>query len=185
MISTSQFKSGVIIKYNNELCEIIEFQLVKMQQRQPIVRTKLRNIKTGSVLEQAFRSGDKFEDVFLEDRPIQYLYNDGAKFHFMDNESYHEIVVNRQLLGDKVDFLQENSEAIGRFSGEELISIELPASVTLAITETEPGIRGDTAKSGTKPAKVETGAVIKVPLFVNTGDKVRVDTRTGLYLERA
>lgn len=185
MISTSQFKSGVIIKYNNELCEILDFQLVKMQQRQPIVRTRLRNIKNGSVLEQAFRSGDKFEEVHLEDRPIQYLYSDGAKYNFMDSESYHEVVVSGKLLGDKTKFLKENSEAVGRFSGEELISVELPASVTLKITETEPGVRGDTAKSGSKPATVETGAVIKVPLFVSMGDSIRVDTRTGQYLERA
>ena len=185
MISTSQFKSGVIIKYNNDLCEIIEFQLVKMQQRQPIVSTKLKSIKTGNVVEQKFRSGDKFEDVFLEDKPIQYLYHEGNKYHFMDSETYHEVVVNAALLGEKVNFLKENSDAVGRYCGEELISVELPASVTLKIIETEPGVRGDTAKSGTKPAKVETGAVIKVPLFVNSGDEVRVDTRTGQYLERA
>ncbi len=185
MISTSQFKGGVIIKFNNDLCEIIEFQLVKMQQRQPIVRTKLRNIKTGNVLEQAFRSGDKFEDVYLEDKPIQYLYHEGNKYHFMDSESYHEIVVNQSLLGEKVNYLKDNSDAVGRFSGEELLSVELPASVTLKITETEPGVRGDTAKSGTKLATVETGAAIKVPLFVNRGDSIRVDTRTGEYLERA
>ena len=185
MISTSQFKTGVIIKYENALCEILDFQLVKMQQRQPIVRTRLRNIKTGSVLEQAFRSGDKFEEIYLEDRPIQYLYHEGAKYHFMDSESYHEIVVGEALLGDKTKFLKDNSDAIGRFSDEELLSVELPASVVLKITETEPGVRGDTAKSGTKPATVETGAVIKVPLFVGTGESVRVDTRTGQYLERA
>ena len=185
MISTSQFKSGVIIKVNNDLCEIIEFQLVKMQQRQPIVSTKLKNIKTGNVVEQKFRSGEKFEDVFLEDKPIQYLYHDGNKYHFMDLEAYHEVVVNAELLGEKVNFLKENSDVIGRYWDEQLLSVELPASVVLKVSETEPGVRGDTAKSGTKPAKVETGATIKVPLFVNSGDQVRVDTRTGQYLERA
>ena len=184
MISTSQFKAGVIIKFNNELCEILDYQLVKMQQRQPIVRTKLRNIKTGNVLEQAFRSGDKFEDIYLEDKPIQYLYHEGNKYHFMDSESYHELVINQSLLGEKVNYLKDNSDVIGRFSGEEMISVELPASVTLKISETEPGIRGDTAKGGTKLATVETGAVIKVPLFVGLGDSIRVDTRTGQYLER-
>ncbi len=185
MISTSQFKAGVIIKYNNDLYEIIEYQLVKMQQRQPIVSTRLKNLKTGNVLEIKFRSGEKFEDVFLEDKPIQYLYKEGSKFHFMDSVAYHEIVVNAELLGEKANFLQDNSEVMGRYSGEELISVELPPSVVLAVTETEPGVRGDTAKSGTKPAKVETGATIKVPLFVNPGEKIRVDTRTGQYLERA
>jgi elongation factor P len=185
MISTSQFKTGLVIKYEGQLCEILEYQLVKMQQRQPIVRTKLRNIRTGNVLEQPFRSGDKFEDVYLEERPIQYLYHDGNNYHFMDQQSYHEVVVSAQLLGDKSDFLKDNSEATGRFCDDELISVELPSSVVLKVTETEPGVRGDTAKSGSKPAKVETGAVVKVPLFVNTGDDIRVDTRTRQYLERA
>ena len=185
MISTSQFKNGVIIKYENNLCEIIEFQLVKMQQRQPIVRTKLRNIKTGNVNELAFRSGDKFEEIYLEDKPIQYLYHEGNRYYFMDSQSYHEIVVDAVILGANVNFLKDNSEAIGRFHDEELISVELPASVVLKVTDTEPGVRGDTAKSGTKPAKVETGATVKVPLFVGTGENIRVDTRTGEYLERA
>jgi len=185
VIATSQFKTGLIIKYENAMWEIIEWQLVKMQQRQPIVRTKMRNIKTGNVLEIAFRSGEKFEEVYVEERPIQYLYHEGSKYHFMDSQNYHEIVVSAETLGGKAAFLKDNSEATGHFTGEELISIELPSSVTLEIIETEPGVRGDTAKSGSKPAKVETGATIKVPLFVTTGDKIRVDTRTGQYLERA
>ena len=185
MISTSQFKSGVIIKFNNELCEIVDFQLVKMQQRQPIVSTRMRNLKTGSMMEQKFRSGDKFEDVYLEDKPIQYLYHEGKRYHFMDSAAYHEVVVSAELLGEMVNFLKENSEAMGCYCRDELISVKLPASVELKVIETEPGVRGDTAKSGTKPAKVETGANVKVPLFVNTGDQIRVDTRTGQYLERA
>lgn len=185
MISTSQFKTGLIIKHNNDMCEILDFQLVKMQQRQPIVRTRLRNIKTGQVLEQVFRSGDKFDEIYLEDKPIQFLYHEGNNYHFMDSENYHEVVVTKQMLGEQVNYLKDNSEATGRFCDETLILVELPASVTLVVTETEPGVRGDTAKSGTKPAKVETGATIKVPLFVNSGDAIRVDTRTGNYLERA
>lgn len=185
VVTTSQFKIGMVIKYESGMCEILEYQLVKMQQRQPIVRTRLKNIKTGNVLEIPFRSGDKFDEVYLEDRPIQFLYREGAKFHFMDSQSYNEVVMGQELLGDQVDYLKENSEVIGRYNDEDLILVELPSSVTLLITETEPGIRGDTAKSGTKPAKVETGATIKVPLFVNQGDTIRVDTRTGQYLERA
>lgn len=185
MVSTSEFKAGMIIKYENGLWEILEYQLVKMQQRQPIVRTKMRNIKTGNVLEQPFRSGEKFEDLYLEEKPLQYLYKDGNRFHFMDSEAYHEVVVSEAAIGDKADFLRENDEVTGRYADDELISIELPSSVVLEITETEPGVRGDTAKSGSKPAKVETGAIIKVPLFIGTGDKVRVDTRTRQYLERA
>ena len=133
MISTSEFKSGVIIKFNNDLCEILEFQLVKMQQRQPIVRTRLRNLKTGNVIEQAFRSGDKFEDIYLEDRPIQYLYSEGERYHFMDSQSFHEVVVDAAKLGEKVNFLKDNSEAVGRFSDETLISVELPSSVVLQV----------------------------------------------------
>jgi elongation factor P len=185
MVSTSQFKSGLIIKYENNLVEIVEFQLVKMQQRQPIVRTRMRNIRTGAMLEQAFRSGDKFEDVYIEDKPIQYLYRDENNFHFMDSETYNQVVVSAKLVGDRAQFMKENSDVTGRYCDEDLISIELPASVTLKITECEPGVRGDTAKSGNKPATVETGATIKVPLFVNQGDSIRVDTRTGQYLERA
>jgi elongation factor P len=185
VITTSQFSKGLIIKYENGFCEIMEFQLVKMQQRQPIVRTKLRNIRTGNVLELPFRSGEKFEDVYLEEKPIQYLYREGDKFHFMDSAAYHEVVVNASLLGEKVNYLVESSDVIGRYCGEELLSVELPSSVVLTVAETEPGVRGDTAKSGTKPAKAQTGATIKVPLFVSTGDKIRVDTRTGEYVERA
>ena len=185
MVSTSEFKSGMIIKYNHDLYEILEYQLVKMQQRQPIVRTKMRNVKNGSMLEQPFRSGEKFEEVYVEQKPIQYLYQDGDHFHFMDSASYHEVIVPARILAEKVQFLKENSEVVGKYCNEELVIVELPASVTLKVVETEPGVRGDTAKGGTKPAKVETGATIKVPLFVSTGDEVRVDTRTGQYLERA
>jgi len=185
VISTSEFKSGLVIKYNNDLFEIIEFQLVKMQQRQPIVRTKLKSITNGNVLEQPFRSGEKFEEIYLEDRPIQYLYNEGEKYHFMDSQSFNEVVMLAKTLGEQVNFLQENMEVIGRYNDDKLILVELPASVVLEVKQTDPGLRGDTAKSGSKPAKVETGATIKVPLFVNTGDKIRVDTRTGQYLERA
>ena len=185
MISTAQFKAGVVIKYNNELCEIIQYQLVKMQQRQPIVRTKLKNLKTGNVLEQAFRSGEKFEEVYLEDKSIQYLYHEGQRYHFMDTEHYHEVIVDAKLLGDNINYLKDQAEVMGRFSDDRLISVELPSSVILKIEETEPGIRGDTAKGGTKPAKLETGVVVRVPLFVQQGDQVRVDTRTGDYIERA
>jgi elongation factor P len=184
MMSTSEFRNGSIIKHEGNMCEIIEFQLVKMQQRQPIVRTKLRNIRTGSVNEIAFRSGEKFEEVYLEERPIQYLYHEGEKYFFMDTQSYHEVVVSKALLGDGALYLKDQAEVSGRFNDEELILVELPASVTLLITECEPGIRGDTAKSGGKPATLETGVTIRVPLFVNQGDSVRVDTRTGQYLER-
>lgn len=185
IITTSQFKTGMVIRYENGMWEILDFQLVKMQQRQPIVRTKFRNIKNGNVLEIPFRSGEKFEEVYLEDRPIQFSYREGQKFHFMDTQSWHEVVIGAEQLGEQANYLKENDEITGRYDGETLVLVELPSSVTLKVTETEPGVRGDTAKSGNKPAKVETGATIKVPLFVNQGDMIRIDTRTGQYLERA
>ena len=184
IVTTSEFKMGMVIKHEGQMYEITGYQLVKMQQRQPIVRTKLKNIKNGNALEIPFRSGDKFDEVYLEDRPIQFLYRDGHKFNFMDTQSYHEVVINADVLGEKANYLKENDEITGRYSDETLILIELPASVSLKVTDTEPGIRGDTAKSGSIPAKVETGTTIKVPLFVNLGDTIRVDTRTGQYLER-
>ena len=185
LITTSEFRAGVVIKYNNDLFEIIDFQLVKMQQRQPIVRTKLKSITNGNFLEQPFRSGEKFEEIYLEDRPIQFLYREGDKFHFMDSQSFNEVVMLSKTLGDQANFLKENMEITGRYDDEKLILVELPASVVLEVKQTDPGLRGDTAKSGSKPAVVDSGATVKVPLFVNTGDKIRVDTRTGQYLERA
>ncbi len=185
MISTSEFKAGVVVRYEGQMCEILEYQLVKMQQRQPIVRTKFKNIKTGAVVEVPLRSGDKFDEIFLEDRPIQYQYRDGNKLHFMDTQSFNDVVMSAETLGERVNYLKENDEIIGRYNDEELVLVELPSSVVLKVIETEPGVRGDTAKSGNKPAKVETGATFKVPLFVTTGDSIRVDTRTGQYLERA
>lgn len=175
----------MVIRYENQMYEIVDFQMVRMQQRQAIFRTKLKNIKTGAALEQPFRSGEQFEEIYLEDRPIQYLYADGEKYHFMDSTSYNEVIINKSTLGKQADFLIENTEVIGRYNDEELILVELPPSVVFEVTSTEPGVRGDTAKSGTKPATVQTGATVKVPLFVVTGDKIRVDTRTGQYLERA
>lgn len=185
MITANEFKNGIVIKYNNQLFQIVWFQHVKMQQRAPIVRTKLVSLKTGQTLEQPFRSGDAFEDVFLERREIQYLYQDGDLFHFMNTEDYQDVVINRAMIADQIKYLKDNMNVTGLYGDNELLTIELPASVTLTIKETEPGVRGDTAKSGSKPATLETGASIKVPLFINPGDVVKVDTRTGAYIERA
>ena len=185
MITANEFKNGIVIKYNNQLFQIVWFQHVKMQQRAPIVRTKLVSLKTGQTLEQPFRSGDAFEDVFLERREIQYLYEDGDLLHFMNTEDYQDVVINKSMIPEQIHYLKDNMNVTGLYGDNELLTIELPASVTLAIKETEPGVRGDTAKSGSKPATLETGAAIKVPLFINPGDIVKVDTRTGAYIERA
>lgn len=185
MISTSEFKAGVVIRHNGELCQIISYQHVKMQQRAPIVKTKMMKLMTGAVIEQAFRGGDKVEDVFLERKEVQYTYHDGTFYHFMETSDFHDITVNEKLLGEQAKYLKENDLVTGVYCDDKLLFIELPASMILKITETEPGIRGDTAKGGTKPATLETGAVIKVPLFINPGDMVKVDTRSGNYIERA
>lgn len=185
MISTNEFKTGVVIKFNNDLYQVLSYQHVKMQQRAPIVKTKLMGLKSGNVIEQSFRSGDKFEDVYLERKEIQYLYREGDLLHFMDTADYHDITVNSALVGDKTKFMKDNDLVTGVYCDDKLLMIELPGSVAMKIAETEPGIRGDTAKGGTKPATLETGAVIKVPLFINPGDVIRINTETGEYQERA
>lgn len=184
MISTNEFRSGSVIQWNGELYQILSYQHVKMQQRAPIVKTRLMRLKSGSIIEHSFRAGDKFNNVFLERKEMQFLYRDGAIFHFMDTSDYHDIAINEKMIGDKTKFLKENDTIKGVYCDNAIITIELPPSVTLKVTETEPGLRGDTAKGGTKPATVETGAKVKVPLFVNLGDVIKVDTRTGEYLAR-
>lgn len=185
MISTNEFKAGVVIRYNGDLYQVQSYQHVKMQQRAPIVKTRLLKLKNGNVIEQSFRSGDKFDDVFLERKEIQYLYHDGDTFHFMDTSDYHDIAVGRALIGDRANYMKDNDLVTGVYCDNELLAIELAPSVILKIAETEPGIRGDTSKGGTKPATLETGATIRVPLFCTIGDSVRVNTTTGEYLERA
>lgn len=184
MITANDFKNGVVIKWNDQLFQIIAFQHVKMQQRAPIVRTKMANLRTGSVLEQPFRSGDKFEDVFLERKEIQYLYDDGSLLHFMNTEDFQDVVISREMMKEQIQFLKDNDLVTGLYCDGGLLTVEMPASVKLKVTETLPGVRGDTAKAGTKQATLETGAVVKVPLFVNVGDLLKIDTRSGEYIER-
>ncbi len=185
MISTNEFKAGVVIRIDGDLYQIQSYQHVKMQQRAPIVKTRMIKLKTGTTIEQSFRSGDKFDDVYLERKEIQYLYRDGDMFHFMDTSDYHDITVGKALVGDRANFMKDNDMVTGVYIDDVLLTIELAPSVILKITETEPGIRGDTSKGGTKPATVETGATVRVPLFVTIGDSIRVNTTTGEYLERA
>ena len=185
MITVSEFKNGIVIRWNGRMYQIIAFQHVKMQQRAPITRTKMVNLKTGASMEQAFRSGDKFEDVYLERKEIQYLYGDGNLLHFMNTSDYHDVVIHKEMIQDKMKYLKDNANVTGLYCDGELLTVELPVAVQLTVTETEPGIRGDTAKGGTKQATLETGAAVKVPLFINKGDVVKVDTRTGAYMERA
>ena len=185
MISTNEFKAGVVIRWNGDLYQVLTYQHVKMQQRAPIVKTKMLRLKNGNTIEQSFRSGNKFDEVYLERKEIQYLYRDGNAFHFMDTSAYHDIAVGEALVGDKARFMKENDLVTGVYCDDQLLTIELAPSVVFKITETEPGVRGDTSKSGTKPATIETGTTVRVPLFVGVGDLVRVNTTTGEYLERA
>ncbi len=185
MIDTSQFKSGLAIVFDNDLYIIVEFQHVKPGKGGAFVRTKLRNLKSGGIIERTFRSGEKFEDAFIEERPLEFLYRAGNELRFMDHTTYEETAVEVSRLGDQVGFLKENMEVTASYHNGQLLGITLPLFVVLKIDHTEPGLKGDTAKSGTKPATLETGAVIQVPLFLDSGETIKIDTRTGTYVSRA
>ena len=184
-ISTADFKNGLGLRIKDKVYTIVEFQHVKPGKGGAFVRTKLKDIKTGRVVDYTFNAGTKFDSVRLESKKMQYLYNDGADFNFMDNDTYEQTAVSAEMVGDAAQWLKENDEATLLYAGDELISIEPQMFVELEVTHTEPGFKGDTATNVTKPATVETGAEIKVPLFINPGDKIKIDTRTGEYLERA
>lgn len=183
-ISTADFKNGMCILYNNKMCTIVEFQHVKPGKGGAFVRTKLKDIKTGRVVDYTFNAGTKFDSVRLETKKMQYLYNDGADYYFMDNDTYEQMAIPADTVGAASDWLKENDEASLLYAADELISLEPQMFVELEVTETEPGFKGDTATGATKPATVETGAVVYVPLFVEQGDVIKIDTRTGEYLSR-
>jgi elongation factor P len=184
MIDAAELRKGVVIELDGEIYQILEYQHVKMQQRQPVVKLKLRGVRSGNFVERNFQSGDRIATVFLERRPAQYLYNDGHLYYFMDNETYEQIVLTADQVGDDTKYLKEGLALEILTCKGEMVTIELPASVELRVTETEPGFKGDRATAGTKPAKLETGATIQVPLFINTGDVIKVNTRSGGYQEK-
>ena len=185
MISSNDFRTGVTIEIVNHVWQIVDFQHVKPGKGAAFVRAKMKNIQTGAVVERTFNAGEKLPRAHVDRRDMQYLYESDGQFNFMDNENFEQITLNDSQLGNAKNFLKENMTiAIQMFHGT-VIGVELPFSVELQVVETDPGIRGDTATGGTKPAKVETGYVVKVPLFINEGDVLRIDTRTGEYLERA
>jgi elongation factor P len=184
MISTTEFKNGEAIVMDGQLWLIVEFQHVKPGKGGAFVRTKLRRMRDGSVIERTFRSGEKFQEAYIEKRTLQYLYRTADTFHLMDTKSYEEVQVTEALIGASAGFLKENAEMEGQFHDGQLIGIQPPMFVDLHIQSTEPGIRGDTSKGGMKPATLETGATIQVPLFVGTGDVIRIDTRTSSYVSR-
>lgn len=184
MLSTSEFRKGAKIEYKGEPFEIVDFQHVKMGRGGAIVRTKMKNIKTGSVLEDTFRSGEKFESPQLEDKDMQYLYAEGDLHYFMDTETFEQIPLNTSQLGEAKKFLKENMLVkILNYRGKP-ITVELPTFVELTVLQTDPGVKGDTASGGSKPATLETGAVVRVPFHINEGDLLKIDTRTSEYIER-
>ena len=185
MASTSDIKNGLCIVYNNDICQIIEFQHVKPGKGAAFVRTKLKSLTTGRVLENTFPSGTKIEEVRVERRKYQFLYQDDMGYHFMNNETYDQVALPENLI-ENPGFLEEGSTVDVLFDAgnETPLTLDLPAHIELEVTYTEPGIKGDTANNSLKPATVSSGAEVRVPLFVNTGDWIKVDTRSGAYIER-
>ncbi len=184
MADTSDFRNGLIIKFKNDLYTIVEFQHVKPGKGGAFVRSTLKNLRNGKVLDNTFRAGESVDVVRVERRKYQYLYRDGDFLVCMDNETFEQINVPAELFGGGVDYLKESVDVDILFDGTEIINVEIPIFVNLKVVETEPGFKGDTATGATKPAKLETGGTISVPLFINIDDVLRVDTRTGEYMER-
>ena len=184
MISPNKFKNGMTIVLEGDLYTVTWFQPVKPAKGGGFVRTKLKNLKTGAVLERNFKSEENIEEAFLEDKLLQYQYNSGDLYHFMDLETYEDWVLQKNILGENVKYLKENMELTGELYNGKIIDIRLPVFVELKITGTEPGIKGDTARQALKPAVLETGATIQVPLFINEGDTIKIDTRTFEYAGR-
>ena len=185
MASTSDIRKGLCIRYNNDIYKIIEFLHVKPRKGPAFVRTKLKSVTTGKVLDNTFSAGHKIEDVRVETRSYQYLYSEGDTYHFMNTDDYNQITLQKDAL-DTPDLLKEGEIVKILFNTEDSmpLSVDMPAHVILEVTHTEPGVKGNTATNATKPATVETGAKINVPLFINEGDKVKIDTEKGAYLER-
>ena len=185
MISSSDFRTGVTIEIDGHVWQVIDFQHVKPGKGAAFVRTKMKNLQTGTVIERTFNPGEKLPRARVEKHNMQYLYSSDGEFNFMDNESFEQIALTAEQLGDAPNFLKENMSIAVMFFNGTVIGVELPFSVELTVVETDPGIRGDTATGATKQAKLETGYPVRVPLFINEGDVLRVDTRSGEYLERA
>jgi elongation factor P len=184
LITTADFKRGAKIVYKGEPCEVVEFLHSKMGRGGALVKTKMKNLITGSVLEDTFRSGEKFDSPQLEEKRMQYLYEQDNLYYFMDMESYEQIPISEEQLGDSKKLMKENAEASVLFYNGEPITVDLPIFVELEVSETDPGFKGDTASGSSKPATLETGAVVKVPFHINIGDVIKVDTRTLEYIER-
>ncbi len=183
MISGSELRKGIIIELEGKLYQVVDYQHIKMK-RTALAKVKLRDMQAGHTIERTFQSGEKFVQARLDYRNSQYLYNDGNLYYFMDEESYEQIAISAEQLGDTLNYLKEGmSLGVSSYQGE-LVGVELPITVELKVIDTGPGFKGNTATAGNKPAKLETGITIQVPLFINNEDIIKVDTRTGSYLER-
>ncbi|WP_027719288.1 elongation factor P [Desulfovirgula thermocuniculi] len=184
MISTNDFRTGLTIELDGEAYQVIEFQHVKPGKGSPFVRSKLKNLRTGAVIEKTFNAGEKVPRAHIDRREVQYLYNDGKTYNFMDMETFDQFSLTREELGEAVNFMKENMTlTLLMFQGKS-IGVELPNYVELKVIDTPPGIKGDTASGGSKPATLETGYVVQVPFFVEVGDVLQIDTRTGHYIKR-
>lgn len=184
MISTGDLRRGITLELDGDIFKVVDFQHVKLGRGSAFVRVTLKNLRTGANISRTFQAGEKFEQVRLERRTVQYLYKDGDEYHFMDTETYEQPVLTKEILGDAISYLKENDSIDLLTYNDQPIDVELPTAVNLRVEQTEPGFRGDTATGGNKPATMETGLVVQVPLFISEGDMLKIDTRTGQYLER-
>jgi elongation factor P len=184
LIDTSDFRNGLHIIQDNDIFTIVEFQHVKPGKGGAFVRTKLKNLRTGATVDKTFRAGERMEQAIVEKKPMQYLYSQDDEYVFMDMETFDQMTVPGSLIGAQVKYLKENSEVSAVSHDGAIIGVDMPFFVELEVTETDPGVRGDTASGGSKPATLETGAVVQVPFFINIGDKIKVDIRSDSYLER-
>ncbi|MCK5381665.1 MAG: elongation factor P [Candidatus Latescibacteria bacterium] len=184
MASTANFRNGMTLMIDGRLFSIADFQHVKPGKGGAFVRTKLKNVLTGAVIDRTFRAGERVEEVRIDQKPMQYLYRAGDEYYFMDTETYDQFPLPNELIGELIPYLKEGEMLSVMMHGDTPIGAELPFFVELRIKQTDPGLKGDTATGGSKPATMETGAVVQVPLFINEGDRIKVDTRTGTYVER-
>lgn len=183
-LSINELKNGLTLLVDGSVWQVVEFQHVKPGKGAAFVRVKLRNLRNNSIQEKTFRGDEKIEEAYIDERKLQFQYTSGHMYHFMDQENFEEITIEKASIGEKVKFLKDNLDVTAYYYKNEVMNINLPNFIEFNITHTEPGIKGDTAKSGTKPATIETGAVVQVPLFIDTGDRIKLDTRTGDYVER-
>ena len=184
MIETNDFRVGSVFEMDGKLLTIVTVEHIKMARAGAVIKAKLRSIRDGAIFEQSFRSGEKYKVVRIESSEAQYLYNDGELYYFMDNETYEQVPLNRPMVEDAIPFMKEGNSVRLRRYEDSVIGVELPITLELKVAETDPGLKGDTVSGSTKPAKLETGAMIQVPLFINEGDILKVDTRSGSYIER-